>query len=391
MVGIIPVRSLSTEEVLYGDRTTEYRWEILNHIDGDDELVGVLDGVSGGKLKWTQNAAVKGGGNIQVLDLSQSQAGTLRISDVDISSCRLRPVMTINKGSSFPEVAWGTYLISFAREEWDATGRVWSLELLDRCTVPAQDKLEETYSVASGTNILQEVRDILATSGENMSIDESVTVTTSSGLVWPAGTSKLTVINELLDVAGYNSLWVDGWGNFRATPRVLPADRSALYELLKVPRELVYGSRSIYRPDWNRERDSFEVPNKVIAIQAAGGEDDSALTGVWTNEDPESPYSYPSRGRWIVHTIDSVECPEGSDAEIVEFLEARARATLIQMSAVQAEVKVKHLPIPIRVSDVVRFSHDVAGIDTRHVVTNTELEVSSTGLMSTSLQEVISL
>lgn len=605
MADIIPVKSLTTEDVLYGDRNTSYRWEVLEHSNGVDYLIGTLDGVSDGALRWVQNAAVKGSGKLEVVDLDVAQPGMLRIADLELESCRLRPVMTLNSmdraghyeetwteqarnmmanpipattsgwsapagvaitadgftatntttttpyifsaaiatgetivagrwyafratvrvyaaptsifnnvsvrphknvgnvyygvipggiptvaandiptevafywqapadipqsdafnlsivgngtgvsgskysmksvviadagttmplvspqaffsgasvssvpyrrfrwlgltnnsasvaevrtvqwvndGPLFPEVPWGTFLLEKAGEEWDDTGRVWSLSMLDRCTVPSQDAVDQSYSLAAGTLILQQVRTILASCGEYIGIDESNALITSSGMVWEAGTSKLKIINDLLDVANYNSLWMDGWGNLQATPRVLPANRSILYELLGVPRVLQDGEKSIYTPEWTRDRDSFKVPNKVIAVQAAGGEDVAALVGQWTNDDPDSPYSYTRRGRWITHTLDSVDTPEGTDAEIIAFLQARARATLVSMSAVQSEVKVEHLPIPVRVSDVLRFANTRAGVDARHVITSLELETSSTGLMKSTLQEVISL
>lgn len=385
---VIPIRDLSTQDVLYGDRITTYRWEVLEHSNGIDHLVGVLDGVADGSLRWTQNAAVKGGGKAQVIDLDQAQPGMLRISELSLESMRVRPVCVIE---GLPENPLGVFLVSAAVEEWEDTGRVWSLELLDRCTVPYQDAVEEAYAVPAGTLVLPEVRSILASSDEFIAINESVTLATSSGMVWEAGTTKLKIINDLLDVAGYNALWMDGYGNFQATPRVLPADRSITYEVLGVVRELRDGALSIYRPSWTRDRDSFEVPNKVIAVQAAGGEDEEALVGVWTNEDASSPYSYQARGRWITHVLDSVDCPEGTESEILAFLNKRAQTTLVQMSAVQAQVKVEHLPIPIRVSDVLQFAHTKAGVDGRHVVTSISLDTSSLGMMKSTLQEVISL
>lgn len=378
----------SVEEALYGDRVTSYRWEVLEHSNGIDKLVGTLDGVADGSLTWVQNAAVKGSGNIEVIALDAAQPGMLRISDLSLESVRLRPVCTIQ---GLPENPLGVFLVAAATEDWQSTGRVWSLELLDRTTVPSQDFMEESYAVAAGTPILKRVQQILASSGEYMAIDESNSVATSTGMTWEAGTSKLKIINDLLDVAGYNSLWMDGYGDLQATPRVLPANRSLTYDLLGIPRELQDGQTSIYSPDWTRDRDSFEVPNKVIAIQAAGGEDEAALVGTWTNTDPASPYSYPSRGRWIPHVLDSVETPEGTAAQTLEFLRNRARATLVQMSAVQAEIKITHLPIPIRVSDVLRFVNSKAQVDGRYVVTRIKLDTTSLGLMSSTLQEVISL
>lgn len=385
---IIQQPVLDTEDILYGDRVTSYRWEVLEHSNGVDLLIGTLDGVADADLRWQNNAAVKGGGKAQIIDLVEAAPGMMRVGELPLESIRLRPVQIIE---GLPENPLGVYLVSNAKEEWDATGRVWDVELLDRATVPQQDVVDESYAVPAGTLILNEVAVILASCGEYIALNEASTLATSNGMAWEAGTSKLKIINDLLDSAGYNSLWMDGYGNFRMTPRVLPADRSLKYDLLGVPREMRDGERAIYRPDWTRERDSFNVPNKVIAVQAAGGEDETALVGQWTNEDNTSPYSYPVRGRWIPHVLDSVETPEGTEAEIIAFLQARARATLVAMSAVQAQVKITHLPIPVRVSEVIRFAHKEADIDTRHVINAIELELRATGLMKSTLQEVISL
>jgi hypothetical protein len=86
-----------------------------------------------------------------------------------------------------------------------------------------------------------------------------------------------------------------------------------------------------------------------------------------------------------------VETPEGTPEETVAFLEKRAQTTLVQMSAVQAQVKIEHLPIPVRVSDVIRFSHTKAGVDARHTITKLHLDTTPLGLMKSTLQEVISL
>lgn len=388
MPTIIPLKNVTTAEVLYGDRVTSYRWEVLAHQNTVDVLVGTLDGVSGGSLGWTNNQAVKGTGKAEVIDLKTAEDGLIKIGDLQLESLRLRPVCII-KG--LPEQPLGVFLVSAAGEQWEETGRVWSLELLDKCTVPDQDKIEESYSVETGADILRTVAALLFSCNEILSWDSTVTYTVSTGMVWEAGTSKLSIINDLLDVANYNALWVDGYGNFQVTPRVLPAYRSIMYEALNVPRELRDGEQAIYTPSWSRDRDSFEVPNKVIAIQSAGGEDDPALVGVWTNEDPGSPYSYQSRGRWVPHVLDGVDVPEGTPEEIVAFLQKRAQTTLVQMSAVQAVVKLEHLPVPFRVGDVVRFAHAPARIDSRHVVTAIDLDTSATGLMKSTLQEVISL
>jgi hypothetical protein len=195
----------------------------------------------------------------------------------------------------------------------------------------------------------------------------------------------------------YSSLWVDGVGNYRATPYVVPAARPIGYELLNgVDRELVDGETSIYAEAWSRDRDLFKVPNRVVTVQSGSG-DDEPLTGLAENtttdvNDPTYPFSYAARGnRWLVRVVDGVEVPDGTIPQQEAYLDARARASLIASSSVQAAVQLKHLPIPVRVGDVVRFANAPAGIDKRHVLTSIDLEAHPAGLMSSTLQEVVDL
>lgn len=396
--GIVPVLELTTGDILYGDRVTSYRWEVLQHntTTGVDTLAGSLDGVvePSAQLSWSLYNAVKGTGSLKVNDLASAAGGFLRIGDVELASARLRPVLLVD---GLPEIPLGVYLFSAAPEEWSGAGRVYGLELLDRCTVLDQDLIEISYTVLAGTVILAAVADVVASAGEAISVNASVTATTSSAMVWPAGTSKLQIVNDLLAVLNYNALWVDGFGNFRATPYVVPADRPLGYELLNgIDRELVDGERGIYAETWSRDRDLFKVPNKVITVQSGSGEEEP-LTGLSTNTttdptDPTYPFSYAARGnRWISKVVDGVEVPDGTAPEQEAYLDARARASLIASSSVQASISVKHLPIPVRVSDVVRFANAPAGIDARHVLTSIDLEAHPLGLMTSTLQEVIDL
>lgn len=388
--GVVPIKSLTTGEILAGDRKTSYRWEVLTHAAGTDSLAGYLDGVVDGSasLSWTLSQSVKGTGSLKVTDLAVAQPGFLRLGDVALTSARLRPVLVVE---GLPEIPLGVYLPAGAPEEWTAPGLTVGLELLDRATVLDQDEITESYTVDTSTAILSAVATVIASAGESIAVDAGVTTTLASAMVWPVGTSKLQIVNDLLSALNYSSLWVDGTGAFRATPYLRPAQRGLGYELINGDRELVYGESSIYLPEWSRDRDLFSVPNKVVAVQAATGSAEP-LSGTATNTDPASPFSYVSRGnRWVTRTITGVETPSGSDAAVEAFLEQKARQSLIASSAVQAAVKVKHLPIPVRVSDAVRFQHVPAGIDARHTITSLTLAAHPLGLMESTLQEVIDL
>jgi len=388
--GVVPVRSLTTDEILYGDRVTSYRWEVLSHAGGVDTLDGYLDGVVQGSASLSEQlyASVKGSGNLKVADLDKAQSGFMRVRDLVLTKARLRPVLIIE---GLPEIPLGVFLIAAAPEEWSDTGRVLSLELLDRSTVLDQDAVDETYTVAAGTKILSAISAVISSAGESIDVDATVADALSSAMVWPTGTTKLQIVNDLLGAMNYDSLWVDGDGQFQATPYVLPADRSPIYELLNVVRELVDGEKSIYGNEWTRDQDLFDVPNKVIAVQSGTG-DAAALSGTYTNTDVDSPFSYPSRGnRWLTKVLEGVETPEGTEAEVIAFLEAAARRSLIASSSVQATVEVECLPIPVRVGDVIQFKNVPAGIDKRHVVTEKTPAANPLGLMKLKLQELVSL
>lgn len=388
--GYVPIASPTTGQILYGDRTTSYRWEVLTHAAGIDTLAGYLGGVIDGSasLTWELFTPVKGSGHLRVADLATADAGFLRMGQLALTSVRLRPVLVID---GLPEIPFGVFLLSGASEEWSGSGRVYRLDLLDRTTVLDQDRIETSYTVDTATPILSAVATIIASSGESIAVDATVTTTLNSPMVWLAGTPKLKIVNDLLDALNYSALWVDGVGNLQATPYIVPAKRGTTYELLAgIPRELIDGPTSIYADEWSRDRDLFDVPNKVITVQSATGAA-AALTGVYTNTDPASPFSYPSRGRWKVADPIIVETPAGTDAAVITFLNAKAQQYLIAASAVQAQVEVSHLPVPLRVSDVLRFANSQALIDKKHVATRIELDAYALGLMKTKLQEVIDL
>jgi hypothetical protein len=134
----------------------------------------------------------------------------------------------------------------------------------------------------------------------------------------------------------------------------------------------------------------YEIPNRVIA-SATSDPDTAPLIGEATNTDPNSPFSYPSMGnRWITKTLDPSELPDGDTATQQAFLDSQAQQSLNTSSSPQASRQVKHLPVPINIGDVLRFRNTPAGVDSLHVVTSLQLDCTPTGMMQSTLQEVIS-
>lgn len=386
--GTLPALNLTTQQILYGSRSTSYRYELLTHnADGTDSLSGYLDGVlTGGTANWQWNQAVKGSASIRVQDLAVAQPGMTRVGDVTLNTIRIRPVLVVD---GLPEIPLGVFLVTSGPETWADTGRVFQLELHDRTTVLDQDQITTTFTADTATPIMTQIVNLIATAGEKFVADGTETRKLTNAAVWPVGTTKLQIVNDLLKALNYNSLTITGLGDFRATPYVRPAARTISYALLNgINRELIDGAMSIYQPDWNRDRDVYGVPNKVVTVGQGTGTT-APPTGSYSNTDPSSPFSYAARGRWIVSTITGVQTPSTGDP--VAFLNALAQASLIAQSSPQATVTVKHLPLPLFPGDVMRFASTPAGIDKRHVVVGLQLELSPTGLMQSNLQELIDL
>jgi hypothetical protein len=285
--GAVPIRELTTDEVLVGNRTTSFRFDLFSSAESGK---GTLLGVQSGSATYTANASIKSRGSLSIVDLGQS---------VDFLNDRVRPVAILE---GYGEIPLGMFIFSSAPEAWSDTGRSWACQLLDKTAILDQWKIDAPFDLDAGAVITTEIADLIADAGEaNIAITPSA-ATLVNPLLWEAGTSYLRIINDLLSVAGYFSLFTDGNGQFRAEKYVRPAARPIRYEFLD-------GEQAIYAPDFTKDVDLFSIPNTVIAISQGNGTD-PALTSTATNTDANSPYSTVSRGRTIAVVEQGVEAAD---------------------------------------------------------------------------------
>lgn len=325
--------------------------------------LGSLGGVLGGSIEWNSTAQVKAGGKLTVTDTGQN---------IDWLSTRIRPVLQIE---GLPNKYLGLYIPAAPTEKWDLDGRTWDLEILDRTSVIQQDQVDSTYALDAGANIIAAVKALIASTGESTTSILDASYTLRSHIVKEAGTSKLTIINELLAAAGYRALFMDSAGALRAELQIDPSKRPLAYDI-------VDNSKSIYTPDFTLDRDIYSIPNKVIAI-AQGDANNNALVGVATNVDPKSPYSQPSRGRWITSTVTGVEAQDQAT------IDAFAKRSLAQQTSVARVFQINHAPMDWHLDDRVRFRRTTAGIDANCTVTKVSLDLDPTALAKTTITEVL--
>jgi hypothetical protein len=347
-----------------GNRTQWFTYELL---DNGEAPKGSLPNVTGGRLEWHANAAVKGGGKITIVSGSRSEIPWLHR--------RVKIIMHIEGLGEYP---LGVFIPSAPIERWDDMNLTLDIELLDKCSIIDNDYVLDTYSVAEGTKVTTAVRNLIESTGENAGSITDSDETLKKALSWESGTSKLQIVNDLLEAANYFSLQVDGNGNYRVQKYRVPRNRATVHHFSD-------DNAAIYTPEFEYEKDVYSIPNKVVIIAQGDGAEEG-MKAVATNENPDSPYSYQSRGRWIVDVVKGVE------ATSQEALNDRALGRLIQLTSPTGLISINHAPLPwLEVNDVVRFKRTEADIDVRAVVSSTEITLDPMALQRTALQEVAEL
>ncbi|MGF3055604.1 hypothetical protein [Microbacterium sp. YY-01] len=321
-----------------------WSYELLDHLD---QSLGMLDGVTGGRGEIVAQSPLGGSASIS-LDHRQ---------DIDWMSHRVRVIFTetdqepgpwweVDAADRAPRTvqsfAWGTYLLTSPKEKHTPFHLGYDVGLLTKMSILHEDTVEGRYSLAESTPIIPAVVELIRSTGEaRIAVTPSDAVLTA-GMTWEAGETKLRIINDLLQAAGYWSLWCDGSGQFRVEPYVDPSLRPVAFTF-------EHGERSLHLPDWDREQDHTSVPNRFLAV-GVGDEEHEPLVGVATNENPNSPYSFQARGRWITAKEEGVE-GEAQD-EFDAYAERKLRDAMNPVS----RLRVSHDLMQLNPNDLVAFT-----------------------------------
>lgn len=349
---------------VYGNRNQSFFYELL---DNEDVFQNSLEGVTGGSLTWNANANVQRGGKITVVQRSRDQHNWLK-----------RRIKVWMKIDGLDTYALGVYVCSAPSESWTDSELTLDIDLLDKTSILDNDYVAATYSVPEGAQITDRVRDLIVSTGEKAGSITDADAKLNKAMVWEAGTSKLSIVNDLLAAANYNGLMTDGEGRFRVEKNVLPKDRPNAHFFSD-------GFESIYLPNLAYAKDLYSVPNKVVIIGQGDGDKEPEVA-IATNENADSPYSYQSRGFWIVDVTKGVEATDA------ETLQEKARKRLTDLTSPTGTITIDHAPLPwLGLNDVVRFKRTTADIDIRASIQSTQISLDPTALQHTELQEVAEL
>lgn len=361
-----------------GARETRFQFEVL---DIEEKIIGDLKGVKGGNLAWSSKASIHSSGQVEMSDVGDN---------IDWLNVRIK-ITVFTKDDDGAETATpvGIYMPAAPVHEWDDGARTYTVELLDKLSLLDTDIITdargnaETYSVPKGTNIIKRVKAIIADLGEESPaiVEDEADETSQSDMVFPSGTSRLKIINDLLDAANYFSLWCDGEGRFRVTKYRAPKDRTPIYQM---EEPLVEGENSLLGVEWTHDEDIYSIPNRVVAIQQGDGEEEGLTAVADLNDlEPGSKFNQKNRGRFITTVYDSVE------ATSQKALDDWAERKMDELVNAANKVEIKHVFLPdLLMNETILFR--AGDVEMTAAVTNTEFDLDPQAMVSTKLRSVLS-
>lgn len=332
----------------YGGRTESYIYELL---DNQDRVLGKLDNVTGGKLRMSSSAIVRGSGAIELVTNN----------DIDMLTNRVR-VSYVWEGGIVPLI---TALPSIPAEN-HGLHRTLSVELKDKLAILENDSFGYSYSLVEGTNVIDAVKDILWSAGQDAVIEPSTMVT--GNRVWDATVSKLRIINDLLASANYFALYADGLGRLRANKYIEPYARPVMWQFTDED------GQGTYLPEFSRNYDPYSVPNKYICIGKSEGDVEASVEEA---VDYNSPYGFLARGYWVTRV----------DTDVEGDLAAVANRRLIDARQVYETLDVEHPYLPFTINgheNRVTFSNK--GRSWNAVCQSQEWDLSPGGLIKSDLR-----
>jgi hypothetical protein len=216
----------------------------------------------------------------------------------------------------------------------------------------------------------------LSTGIEKISIQES-DLTLSVDKEYEIGTSKLEIINNLLNSINYNSAYFDENGFCVIRKYINPKDRSYEYEYETNDKSVItYGS--------SETLDAFAIPNKFVRY--VENPETGYLISRFVNDKASNKLSTVHRGRTITD-IQSV-----TDIADQTTLDEYVKRVATEKSLVLGGLKFSTWPMPHHsFLDCIFVKNKTLGIAEKFIETSWSVDASENGLMTHTCKKVIEL
>lgn len=309
-----------------------------------------LEGVSGGRVEGNVNAQIRWTG---VLNLESPP-------DWDLWRTRIQPVY---HRTGKPDEIVGTFHARPATWTLDRNRHATSLSLYDLTVHVQEDEISSVWTEGNGVNVVGRVQTIIRGIGmRNVSVTPS-SETLRRTLVFEDSVTKLRVINDILDAAGFFALHTNNLGQFQVRPYQPPQSRPVVYSFTQRPDAEHTATITGEYPQ--------TVPNRVI-VKSPGDGDAPDLQSI-----RQDTADYNQTGFWRSRTYENIEAT--SQAVLDQHAE-RLLATARESSVV---IDRELLPRPLAINDIVA---DDTG--SRYTVETISRDLRSGALMRVGTREI---
>jgi hypothetical protein len=317
--------------------------------------------------------------NVLEGDISYNSLGRLKSSltvkiqedellNIDYMNDRIKPVAIID-GVEYP---LGIFLISSPNRNIDSTGVVRFLTCYSKLKILDNDKVIERYYVPAGANVINTVINLLGSESYDITPNNA---TTSTDHEWEVGTSKLDIINDLLDIINYVSLIPDNDGKFISYPYKLPSEREHTIEYIE-------GNDSIIISSMTEDFDFFDVPNIFVR---------------YTNDvdiDPPIIATYPLQSGNEPITIDG-RAPNVSAEEVSDISDQATLYAKCKQDAYNSRSVYSHLEFSTAINPKHGYLDcvwvKVGDIDYKYIETSWSFNLKAGDLMKHTCRRVVDL
>lgn len=341
-------------------------------------------------LETARVTGVRPGGVIdRNLDTAIKESGSLDVvGSLDLGPDLLRVYLdaTFPDGSS-ESVALGTFLVSITDRDTDGASSTSSASLSGRLKELDDDQFGQPFMLPAGTDLVAYAAQIAEAAGLDVTADESDYKSTeplyygiqTGGGQASADGSKLSVVNDLLARAGFDSAWTDPTGTVRMTRSAGVAERPLAWTFEE-------GEGARFLRDVSEGFDTTGVANTVYAVFTGApseGEEPVTVIGTAVDDDPSSPWSTVSMGRTVTSRADYQQYATQQQAD------AKAAELLASSRSVAKRETVSHVYAPIGLGDAVQLSYASGGVSGRFAVRTMRLSLTAGCLTETEVRSYV--
>ena len=351
-------------ELLLSPRIISFRYDLLDRFD---RKIKTLDTVETATVSCVSNAQIKRIAKFFIKD----------DPTINYASDRIQPLVIFKTSEGYVEFSQGIFLLSSALRT-ERNGNIYRyIDGYDGNQVLVDDKFENRYTIASGTNYITAVKTIITSAGITKVNIEGSGKTLSATKEWEPGTTKLTVINALLSEINFVPLYVDENGFYVSRQYVSPSQQAPKHTYEDGELGVLYNGLV-------ETIDTFGVANKFVAFTS--NPDATSLRSSYTNTNPNSPLSTVSRGRTIV------DIRQVDDIADQVTLDDYVQRIAFEASQVYGYITAETAIMPTHgINDVAQINYSPLGISGKFTETEWTMQLKAGAKMRHTFRRLVTI